>query len=102
MRSPSLRTALASCWILAGVLAAGCFASSPPSKPTSSKTTAKQVQVYSVWEFDTIAELDQMLDIKGCEGWRLAEVITRGEKIVAILVADGVAPEANPACRPSA
>jgi hypothetical protein len=101
MRSPSLRAALASCWISAGVLAAGCLASSPPPKPTPSKSSAKQVQVYSVWEFDTIAELDQMLDIKGCEGWRLAEALPRGEKMVAIFVADGPAPPNDPACHPS-
>lgn len=101
MRSPSLRARLATCWILAGVLSAGCgFGSSPPPKPPASRAPSKQV--YSVWEFDTIAELDQMLDIKGCEGWRLAEALPRGEKMVAILVADGAAPPTDPACRPSA
>jgi hypothetical protein len=101
MRSPSLRTRLAKYWLLAGVLVAGCFASSPP-KPPPSRAPAASKQVFSVWEFDTIAELDQMLDIKGCEGWRLAEAFTRGEKIVAIIVADGATPPTDPACRPSA
>lgn len=86
--------------LLAAVLATGC-ALAPSPKPASSPSRAAPRQVYSVWELDTIGELDQLLDIKGCEGWRLAEMFTRGEKLVAVLVADGAAPEANPACRPS-
>jgi hypothetical protein len=99
MRSPSSPARLATCWALVGVLTAGCAFGSSPSNAPSSRPPAKQV--YSVWEFDTIAELDQMLDIKGCEGWRLAEALPRGEKMVAIFVADGAPPASNPACRPS-
>ena len=88
------------CALLTVLLAAGCAFGAPPAKSSSRPAASKQV--YSVWEFDTIGELDQFLDIKGCEGWRLADTFTRGEKIVAVLVADGAAPEANPACRPSA
>ena len=97
MRSTLSRTALLAS--LAGLFAAGCGFASAPAKPSSSRPAPKQV--YSVWEFDTIGELDQFLDIKGCEGWRLAEAFTRGEKLVAVLVADGEAPATNPACRPS-
>ena len=98
MRSTS-KLALA---LLAGMLATGC-ALGPDPKPAAPRPAPKQVrQVYSVWEFDTIGELDQLLDIKGCEGWRLAEAFMKGEKIVAVLVADGVAPESNPSCRPTA
>jgi hypothetical protein len=89
--------------LLAGMLVTGCALGPAPSKPSPSRPAPKQVkQVYSVWEFDTIGELDQLLDIKGCEGWRLAEAFMKGEKIVAVLVADGVAPESDPACRPTA
>jgi hypothetical protein len=98
LRSSSLAIAL-----LAGTIVTGCaLGPTPaPARPSSSRSAPKQV--YSVWEFDTIGELDQLLDIKGCEGWRLAESFTRGEKIVAILVADGLdAPATNPKCRPTA
>jgi hypothetical protein len=99
MRSPSSPARLAACWAFACVLIAGCAFGSTPSKAPASRPPA--TQVYSVWEFDTIAALDQMLDIKGCEGWGLAEAFPRGEKMVAIFVANGAAPASNPACRPS-
>lgn len=98
LRSSSLAIAL-----LAGPLVTGCALGPTPSKPASSRPATSPKQVYSVWELDTIGELDQLLDIKGCEGWRLAESFMRGEKIVAVFVADGlVAPPADPACRPTA
>ncbi|MEX1365843.1 MAG: hypothetical protein AB1Z98_22130 [Nannocystaceae bacterium] len=53
-----------------------------------------------MWEFDTLAELDQFLDIKACEGWSLAEALTRGDKLIAIIVRDGPAPAPDPSCRP--
>ena len=61
--------------LLAGMLVTGCATAPSPARPAPSRTAPKQV--YSVWEFDTICELDQFLDIKGCEGWRLADVLTR-------------------------
>ena len=84
--------------LLTAALGSGCgaFGSSPAP---SSRPPAKPV--YAVWEFDTLAELDQLLDIKGCEGWRLAEAMTRGDKLVAIIVRDGPAPPPDPACRPA-
>ena len=102
MRS-SLRSSSLALALLAGTLVTGCaLGPTPaPARPSSSRPAPKQV--YSVWELDTIGELDQLLDIKGCEGWRLAESFMRGEKIVAIFVADGtVPPAANPQCRPTA
>lgn len=96
MRSTFIAS-LARLWSFVAVLATGCALSPTPSGASTSRAASKQV--FSVWEFDTMAALDEMLDIKGCEGWRLAEAFTRGEKIIAVLVADGVAPAQDPACR---
>lgn len=96
-----LRSSRLAIALLTGTLVTGCAMGPTPAKPSSSRPAPKQI--YSVWELDTIGELDQLLDIKGCEGWRLAESFMRGEKIVAIFVADGiVAPAADPQCRPTA
>lgn len=82
--------------LLATALGSGCGAFGPGPSPSSSRPAP----TYAVWEFDTLAELDQLLDIKGCEGWRLAEAMTRGDKLIAIIVHDGPPPPANPNCRP--
>lgn len=83
-----------------GLLATGCAFG---SKPAATRAPAPSQSTYSAWEFDTLAQLDQLLDIKGCEGWRLAEAFARGDKIVAIIVYDGTEPPPNdPACHPAA
>lgn len=102
MPAPRILAALATRFtlgLLVLVLGTGCaFGSSPPPRAPAPRQTT-----YATWEFDTLGELDQLLDIKGCEGWRLAEAFVRGEKIVAIIVSDGTEPPpADPACRPSA
>lgn len=84
--------------VLTVLLGTGCGAFGPAPAPTSAP---RAKPVYAVWEFDTLAELDQLLDIKGCEGWRLAEAMTRGDKLIAIIVRDGPAPPPDPACRPA-
>ena len=85
-----------------GVLVTGCAlgSSPPPSSPPAARHTGPTQTTYATWEFDTIGELDQLLNVKGCEGWRLSTVFVRGDKIVAVLVADGTEPPAsNPDCR---
>lgn len=97
-----LRSSRLAITLLAATLVPGC-ALGPAPAPAKPSSRPSPRQVYSVWELDTIGELDQLLDIKGCEGWRLAESFMRGEKIVAIFVADGTTPPAtNPQCRPTA
>lgn len=79
------------------VLASACALGGNPSP---SHAPAVYQSTYATWELDTLAELDQLLNVKGCEGWRLAQAFSRGEKIVAILTYDGTQPPpTNPACR---
>ncbi len=73
------------------LLASGClFHKTPPAPPNP---------IFASWEVSTLAELDTLLTVKACEGWRVQQVFPRGEKLIAVISRNGPAPAPQTECR---
>ncbi|MBL4685132.1 MAG: hypothetical protein JKY37_11125 [Nannocystaceae bacterium] len=75
--------------LLAVLTGFGCITRPPVPPPNP---------VYAVWQLETAAQLQTMLDVKSCEHWRVVELLVRDKKLVLVLVHDGPA-TVDPACR---
>jgi hypothetical protein len=63
------------------------------------KSTRSPADVFEVTDVTTLAEVQRVLTIKTCEGWRYLDSYPSGEQFVLIMQRRGPAPAPDPECR---